>query len=47
MILDEIVADKEKRLIEIKKQIPLSEQQRLAEDAKKQTGREHCFLQAL
>ncbi len=47
MILDEIVADKEKRLIEIKKQIPLSEQQRLAEDAKKQTGCEHCFLQAL
>lgn len=47
MILDEIVADKEKRLIEIKKKIPLSEQQRLAEAAQKQTGREHCFLQAL
>ena len=47
MILDEIVADKEKRLIEIKKKIPLSGQQRLAEAAQKQTGREHCFLQAL
>ncbi len=47
MILDEIVADKEKRLIEIKKKIPLSEQQRLAEEAKRQTGREHCFLQVL
>lgn len=47
MILDEIVADKEKRLIEIKKKIPLSGQQRLAEAAQRQTGREHCFLQAL
>lgn len=46
MILDEIVADKKRRLQETKRQLPLSEVQRLAEQQKK-SGAATSFYEAL
>lgn len=46
MILDEIVADKKQRLQETKRQLPLAEVQRLAEQQKK-SGADTSFYEAL